>query len=87
MIDFFAGALTMTYVLAAAYFVHFWRRAGERLFIAFGIAFGLLALNQFAIALIGAADERGNYAYVLRVIAFLLIVAAIVDKNLVGRSK
>jgi uncharacterized protein DUF5985 len=87
MIDFFAGALTMTYILAAAYFVRFWRRAGERLFMAFGIAFGLLAVNQFAIALIGAADERGNYAYLLRVIAFLLIVAAIVDKNLAGKRK
>jgi hypothetical protein len=85
MLDFFTGALTMTYVLAAAYFVHFWRRSGERLFIVFGIAFGLLALNQFAISLIGASDERGSYAYVLRVIAFLLIAAAIVDKNLVRR--
>lgn len=85
MLDFFAGALTMTYVLAAAYFVHFWRRSGERLFIAFGTAFGLLALNQFAIELIGTADAHASYAYVLRVIAFLLIVAAIVDKNLVRR--
>jgi hypothetical protein len=85
MLEFFTGALTMTYVLAAAYFVHFWRRSGERLFIAFGIAFGLLALNQFAIELIAASDERGSYAYVLRVIAFLLIAAAIVDKNLVRR--
>jgi L-asparagine transporter-like permease len=85
MLDFFTGALTMTYVLAAAYFVHFWRRSGERLFMAFGIAFGLLAVNQFAVELIGASDERGSYAYVLRVIAFLLIAAAIVDKNLARR--
>jgi hypothetical protein len=81
MLDFFAGALTMTYVLAAAYFLHFWRRSGERLFIAFGLAFALLAVNQFTIELIGGSDEHANFAYVLRVIAFLLIVAAIVDKN------
>ena len=26
MIDFLAGALTLAYVIAAVYFVHFWQR-------------------------------------------------------------
>jgi hypothetical protein len=42
--------------------------------------------RRYELALIGAGDESSNYAYVLRVIAFLLIVAAIVDRNLAGRT-
>ena len=43
--------------------------------------FFLLALNQLVVSILGAADERGNYAYILRVVGFVLILFAIVDKN------
>lgn len=84
MIDYMSGAVTLTYCVAAMYFFTFWRRAGDRLFLTFGIAFSLLALNQIVLFVLGAADERGNYAYVLRVLAFGLILFAIVDKNVSG---
>ncbi len=82
MIDFLAGALTMAYAIAALYFVHFWKRTADRLFLAFGAAFVLLALNQASVFALGIADERYSYAYVLRVLGFVLILLAIVDKNL-----
>ena len=85
MIDFLAGALTLAYVIASAYFVQFWRRTSDRLFLAFAAAFALLALNQITVFTLGVADERFNYAYVLRVLGFVLILLAIVDKNLFGR--
>jgi hypothetical protein len=86
MIDFLAGALTMAYAIAGLYFVHFWRRTADRLFLAFAAAFLLLALNQVTVFALGIADERYSYAYVLRVLGFVLILLAIVDKNL-RRSK
>lgn len=86
MIEFLAGALTLAYVVASVYFVHFWRRTADRLFLAFAAAFALLALNQLAVFALGVGDERYNYAYVLRVLGFVLILVAIVDKNL-GRRK
>ena len=82
MIDFLAGALTLAYVVAAVYFVHFWGRTSDRLFLAFAAAFSLLALNQVAVFALGVGDERYNYAYVLRVLGFILILLAILDKNL-----
>jgi len=85
MIDFLAGALTLAYVIAAVYFVHFWRRTTDRLFLAFAVAFALLALNQLAVFVLGVEDERYNYAYVLRVFGFMLILVAILDKNFYGR--
>ncbi len=85
MIEFLAGALTLAYVIATVYFVHFWRRTSDRLFLAFAGAFALLALNQLAVFALGVGDERQNYAYILRVLGFVLILVAIIDKNLYGR--
>ena len=82
MIDFLAGGLTLAYLIASLYFVQFWRRTWDRLFLAFAAAFMLLALNQISVFALGVADERHTYAYVLRVVGFLLILAAIIDKNI-----
>jgi hypothetical protein len=86
LLDFLAGAITLGYLVASGFFARFWRKTGERLFLAFGIAFAFLALNQAAATYLDAGDERNLYAYTLRVIGFILILAAIVDKNL-GRSR
>ena len=87
MVDFLAGALTLAYVIAAVYFLQFWRRTTDRLFLAFAAAFMLLALNQVAVFAVGVGDERYTYAYILRVLGFILILVAIVDKNLAGRRR
>jgi hypothetical protein len=81
MIQFLSGAVTLSFLLAALYFLRFWKRTSDRLFLSFAFAFALLALNQIVLFALGAADERGNYAYLLRVLGFILILAAIVDKN------
>jgi len=85
MIEFLSGAVTMGFVVAAAFFMRFWRRTADRLFLAFAVAFGLLALNQALAAWLGAADERVGYTYLLRVLGFAIILAAIVDKNLANK--
>ncbi len=82
MIEFMSGAVTMGYLVAAGFFARFWRQTADRLFLAFAAAFVLLALNQGLAQWIGAADERVGYTYLLRVLGFVLILAAIVDKNL-----
>ncbi len=81
MIEFMSGALTLGFIVAALFFLRFWRRTRDRLFLAFAIAFVLLALNQALAQWLGAADERVGYTYLLRVIGFVLILAAVVDKN------
>jgi hypothetical protein len=84
VIEFLSGAVTLGYAVAMLFFLRFWKRTGDRLFLAFGVAFALLALNQALAQWLGAADERVGYTYLLRVLGFLLILAAIVDKNLFG---
>jgi len=85
MIELLSGAITLGFLVAAAFFARFWRRTHDRLFIAFAVAFVLLALNQALAFSLGDADERVGYTYLLRILGFLLILAAIVDKNLTRR--
>jgi len=87
MIDFLAGAVTLGYAVAAVMFLRFWRRTKDRLFLAFSAAFVLLATNQVLAAALEAGDERTPYVYSLRVLGFLLILWAIVDKNLSSGRK
>ena len=83
MIDFLAGAVALGYTAAAVFFLRFWRTTRDRLFLAFCAGFFLLAGNQLLASFLEAGDERTPFVYSLRVLGFLLILYAIVDKNLV----
>lgn len=79
---FGAGLITMGFLTAALFFLKFWRRTRDGLFMAFSVAFVLMALNQGLPALLGTPREEQSPFYLLRLAAFLLIIAAIVRKNL-----
>jgi hypothetical protein len=82
VVTFLAGAVTLGYLVAGAFFLRFWRKTRDRLFLAFGVAFGLLSVNQVLAIAIDAGDENVVYAYLLRVLGFLLILVAVADKNI-----
>jgi len=82
MIEFLSGAVTVGYLVAAGFFVRYWRKTAERLFLIFAIAFGLLAVNQALAHVLSVVSEPNSFVYGLRAAAFLLILVAIVDKNL-----
>ena len=79
---FLSGVITMGYVIAGLFFLRFWSRTRDSLFIAFACAFWLLAVNQALVALAGVPREEQSWIYLLRLGAFTLIIAAIVRKNL-----
>jgi hypothetical protein len=82
MVEFLAGAVALGYFVSGMYFLRFWRKTHDRLFLSFAAAFWLMAANQTIVSLLGAADERSGYAYILRVLGFVIILLAIADKNL-----
>ena len=82
LIGFFAGALTMGYVVAAAFFLKFWRRTRDSLFLIFALAFVLLALNQGAPVVLDIPREDQAPVYLLRLAGFALIILAILRKNM-----
>ena len=82
MSDVLAGAIIMGFALSGLYFVRFWRRTGDGLFLMFGCAFWLLALSHVLIAALDMPREEHSWVYVFRLVAFLLIILAIIQKNL-----
>ena len=79
-IQFMLGAIVTCCVVAALFFLRFWRRTRDRLFCMFAVAFALLAVNWVALAFT-RADEIRTALYVLRLLAFVVILVAIFDKN------
>jgi Family of unknown function (DUF5985) len=82
MVEFLSGAVTLGFLVAAGFFFRFWRKTDDRLFLAFAAAFALFALNQLLAAALVVVIEPGSLVYVLRVLGFVVIIAAIVDKNI-----
>ncbi|MEJ7758181.1 MAG: DUF5985 family protein [Gemmatimonadaceae bacterium] len=80
-----SGALVMGYLVAATFFLRFSRRTGDRLFTFFSVAFVLLAVHRLALALVTDVAANAIWLYVLRLLAFLIILAAIADKNRAAR--
>lgn len=81
MLHFSAGLITMGFLVITLFFLKFWRRTGDLLFLAFAVSFSLLALNQALTILIDVARDERSYLYLLRLVAFLIIIAAVVHKN------
>lgn len=81
MSDLASGMLVAGYLVIGLHFLKFRRRTGDRLFLMFAIAFWTLALQRAGVALLARGSEGTLYLYALRVLAFLLIIYAIVDKN------
>lgn len=79
MTAFVAGALTTGYLVAALFFLRFRRESGDRLFTIFAAAFALLGIQRFALFYFGSG--AGVWLYSLRLVAFALILFAIIDKN------
>jgi hypothetical protein len=84
--NFAAGVLTAGYLVAGLFFLKFWRRSRDGLFAAFAAAFALMAINQAVPVLFGIRDEALGGVYLLRLAAFLLIIGAILRKNLARRG-
>ena len=81
LIHFLAGAVTFGYLIASLFFLRFWRRTRDELFLAFALAFALLGVAQTAIMIANNFLEERSWAYLPRLTAFLLIIAAIARKN------
>jgi hypothetical protein len=79
--QFFAGMITMGMAVCAAFFLRFWLRAREELFLAFSIAFALLAASHAVGAVLRIPLEERSWLYLFRLAGFALIIIAILRKN------
>lgn len=85
MVAFAGGASAFGCLIAGLFFLKFWRRTREGLFLAFAVAFWLLGLNAGLPTLLRRPAIMHGEIYLLRLAAFLLIILAILAKNMKGR--
>ena len=76
-----SGLVVAGDLVAALFFLKFWRRSADVLFAIFAAAFLLLALGQALLALTDVPVEERSWIYLLRLAAFVLIIGGIVHKN------
>jgi Family of unknown function (DUF5985) len=77
---FLSGVLTLGYLVAGLFFLRFYRQAADRLFAYFSAAFFLLAAHRVLVLLLEGTPHP-EVAYLVRLLAFVLILVAIWDKN------
>ena len=77
---FMHGALTALCGIVMLFFFRSWHRSRDRFFLFFAVAFLMFAAH-WAILGSGQAGEHAVWPYMTRLVAFVLILIAIVDKN------
>ncbi|GEM_PF-292623 len=75
------GALVLASWVAGLFFLRFWRLSHDRLFVYFCAAFWLLGLNWLSLAAINWVPETQHQGFIVRLLAFVLIIVGVVDKN------
>ena len=81
LIDFLSGAVTFGFLVAGLFFLRFWRRTHDGLFVAFAFAFWLLGLTQGLLAFTDIPVEERSWLFLLRLAAFSLILISLWRKN------
>lgn len=90
MNTFIDGAIMMAFCVAALCFLKFWRRTHDRFFLWFSLAFWIMAINRLFMVLLApdrlVPDEKHAMLYVVRLVAFAILLLAIFEKNRKPRS-
>jgi hypothetical protein len=81
IVVFLQGACAMASWAVGLFFLRFWRESRDRLFAYFAAAFWLLGASWVLLGLVGPTEDNRPYIYGLRLVAFLLVIAAIIEKN------
>jgi hypothetical protein len=81
MNQFLLGVVAMASLVAGLFFLRFWRETRDRLFLAFAASFFVEGTNRSLLAFSGSPHEGSAVFYMVRLLSFLIILIAIVDKN------
>ena len=85
MREMVSGAIAMGYAVAGLFFLRYWKRGRDPLFLSFAIAFWILGATRVGLVMTYERYE-GTIFYVFRFLAFSMILWAIYVKN-VGTKK
>ena len=81
-----AGAVAMGSIVIALFFLRFWRSSGDCFFLYFALSFAIEGGHRFYASIDLLASEDTPFHYLLRLLAYSLILWAIIEKNLPRKS-
>ena len=76
-----SGGVAAASVIAGIFFLRYWRSSRDRFFLYFAASFLVEGVNRFVLYLTVGLQEEAPVYYVIRLVAYGLIVVAIVGKN------
>ena len=76
-----AGAIAMGSLVIALFFLRFWRTTNDRFFLYFALSFLIEGLHRVYSSGESAMSESSPHHYLIRLVAYLLILWAIFEKN------
>lgn len=78
---FLLGVIATSSTVAGLFFFRFWRETRDSFFLAFACAFLMEGANRTVILFLSNPSEANPWIYIVRLIAFLLILTAVIRKN------
>ena len=81
MIMMLFGAIAMVGFTISLFFLRFWRTTRDRFFLFFALSFCLESVARILLGINYMGNEQEPRIYLIRLVAFLLIIFAILDKN------
>jgi uncharacterized membrane protein HdeD (DUF308 family) len=78
---FLLGVIVTCSFVAAGFFARFWHATRDLLFMGFAAAFFLEGLNRIAFLFLDKPNAGDEAIYVVRLVSYLVILAAIANKN------
>jgi len=80
------GAIAMGSLVIALFFLRFWRSTRDRFFMYFALSFAIEGAHRVYSALTYQDAEDSPLHYLIRLLAYGLILWAILEKNLPARK-
>lgn len=81
MNEMLIGAIAAASFAAGLFFFRFWRTTHDRFFLLFALSFWIEGVNRVMLYESVGLNEDAPVYYLIRLVAYGLILAAIVDKN------
>jgi uncharacterized membrane protein HdeD (DUF308 family) len=79
---FLIGVIFTASLTASLFFLRFWKSTRNVIFLAFSFAFLMESCNRLSLLFNSTPNESSPWYYLSRMVAFLIIIAAIIKTNL-----
>jgi hypothetical protein len=78
---FLIGVIAALSLIISMFFFRFWRKTRDRFFLFFALSFLIEAFNRVLMVTVPGWLENSPSYYMIRLLAYTLIILAILDKN------